>query len=210
MSEKQYSKNDIEAVLQDAGKELTKPVSAYLIGGCAMTFRNLKPSTKDADLLFADELEEQRFFSALKAAGFKELFPGSYDVPLKAKDILVNDKGLQFDLFAKQVMRGLSLTRAMQKRAEKHAQYGELAVFLAAKEDIYLFKAITDRPFQRDYEDLLTLQQSGLDWNAVIAEFEVQISGKPIEANLRKKIERLKQQGIVNPLTRRLTKKIVF
>ncbi|MEK6924209.1 MAG: hypothetical protein AABW54_03155 [Candidatus Micrarchaeota archaeon] len=205
MNKLQYSRKDIDAALQAAGKALSKPVDAYLIGGCAMTFRNLKPSTKDADLLFEEELEEQRFFTALREAGFRELFPGSYDVPLKAKDILINDSGLQFDLFAKQVMGGLRLTAAMKKRAEKHAEYGKLAVFLAAKEDVYLFKAITDRPFPRDYEDLLTLQQSGLDWNAITAEYEAQIKGRPIEANLVKKLAKLKEQGITTPLMKRLS-----
>ena len=204
MSEKQYSKQNIDAVLQAASRELSKPIKTFLIGGCAMTFRNLKPSTKDADLLFADELDEKRFFAALKETGFEELFPGSYDVPLKAKDFLVNKAGLQFDLFAKQVMHGLHLSSSMQKRAEKHAEYGRLSVYLAAKEDIYLFKAITDRPFPRDYEDLLTLQQSGLDWDAVTKEFKAQIRGRPIEANLRKKMELLKAQGIVNPLMRNI------
>lgn len=206
MSEqRRYFRQEIDAILRLAGGKLDKPVDCFLIGGCSMTFRNLKPSTKDADLLFADELEEQRFFAALKAVGFKELFPGSYDVPLKAKDILVNDAGLQFDLFAKQVMHGLSLTPAMRKRAEKHAQYGKLAVFLASKEDIYLFKAITDRPFPRDYEDLLTLQQSGLDWKEVVQEYEAQIRGRLIEKNLGIKLEKLRQQGITNPLMKHLT-----
>src|SRR3989338_5325350 len=200
MSEKQYSKADIEAVLQAVGGQLAKPINAYLIGGCAMTFLNLKPSTKDADLLFEDELQEQRFFSAMKAVGFKELFPGSYEVPLKAKDILVNDAGLQFDLFARRVMRGLSLSPAMVRRAQKHELYGKLTVLLAAKEDIYLFKSITDRPFPRDYEDLVTLQQSTLDWDAMEKEYVGQIKGKPIEKNLRKKLISLKKEGIINPL----------
>ena len=200
----QYSKSDIEQVLAQAGMQLAKPVKAFLIGGCAMTFRSLKPSTKDADLLFAGELEEQRFFTALKAIGFTELFPGSYDIPLKAKDVLVNEGGMQFDLFAKQVMRGLSLSNAMQKRAEKYAQYAKLEVFIASKEDIYLFKAITDRPFPRDYEDLFTLQQSGLDWKEVISEYEAQVKGKPIEENLRIKLQKLREQGLTNPLMKRV------
>ncbi|HIH20614.1 TPA: hypothetical protein HA244_05075 [Candidatus Micrarchaeota archaeon] len=136
----------------------------------------------------------------MKAVGFEELFPGSYDVPLKAKDILVNGEGLQFDLFAKQVMRGLSRSPTMRKRAQAHAQYGKLAVLLAAKEDIYLFKAITDRPFPRDYEDLVTLQQSTLDWKAITEEYAKQIKGRQIEENLRRKLAALKKQGRVNPL----------
>jgi hypothetical protein len=206
MSEKQFSNKDIKDALQEAGKHIERIVKAYLIGGCAMTFRNLKPSTKDADLLFAEEIDEQRLFKALMQTGFKELFPGSYDVPLKAKDILINENGLQFDLFSKQVMGGLRLSPAMKKRAEKYAEYGKLTVLLGSKEDIYLFKAITDRPFPRDFEDLLTLQQSGLDWKAIIGEYESQVKGRPIEENLLKKMELLKRHGIINPLNRLVAK----
>jgi hypothetical protein len=67
-----------------------------------------------------------------------------------------------------------------------------------------LFKAITTRPFPRDYEDLLTLQQSGLDWKTVFSEFEAQVKGRDIEANLRKKLLALKKNGVLNPLIREL------
>lgn len=201
---KQFSKKDIEEVFIKASKVLRRQISVYLIGGCAMSFRNLKPSTKDADLLFEDALSEQAFFSALKESGFTELFPGSSEIDLKAKDILINEKGLQFDLFTKIVMGGLELTPAMKKLSEKHANYGLLSVFLAAKEDIYLFKAITTRPFPRDYEDLVTLQQSGLNWEIVISEYRAQVKGRDIEANLRKKLLTLKKSGVTNPLIREL------
>ncbi len=201
---KQFSKTDIEAVFAEVSRAIRKPVKAFLIGGCAMAFLNLKPSTKDADLLFEDGQSEKAFFSALKQAGFEELFPGSFEVDLKAKDILVNGEGLQFDLFTKTVMNGLSLTPAMKKLAEKHADYGPLSVFLAAKEDIYLFKAITTRPFPRDYEDLVTLQQSGLDWKTVISEYDAQVKGRDIDANLRKKLAEIKKSGLTNPLIRKL------
>ncbi len=201
-----FSKEDVEAALRSAGELLEKPVQAILIGGCNMAFRELKPATKDADVLFEQELDEQRFFQALKDSGFKELFPGSNYVPLKAKDILVNEDGLQFDLFAKRVMGGLMLSPAMKKRAEKLAHFGKLEVFLASKEDVYLFKAITNRPFPRDFEDLLTIQQSGVDWNAVISEFDAQVKGTALESNLKTKMALLEKQGITNPLSKRVKK----
>ncbi len=201
---KLYSKNDIENVLQKAGSFLKRPVEAFLIGGCAMTFRNLKPATKDADLLLEDELSEKFLFDALREAGLTELFPGSYQIEVKAKDILIASNGLQFDLFAENVLGGLSLSDSMKKRAEEHGDYGKLKLFIASKEDIYLFKGITDRPYPRDYEDMVTLQQSGLDWKGVIDCFEEQIGGKAIEQKLRKKLGELKQKGFTNPLARKL------
>ena len=203
-TKKMYSKTDIENVLQKAGSVLKKPIEAFLIGGCAMTFRNLKPATKDADLLLEDELSEKILFDALREIGLMELFPGSYQIEVKAKDILIAQNGLQFDLFAENVLGGLTLNENMKKRAEKHAEYGKLTIYIASKEDIYLFKAITDRPYPRDYEDMITLQQSGLNWKEVTSCFEEQIQGKPIEQKLRKKLGELKQQGYINPLIRKL------
>lgn len=202
MRERQYSNKDIERVLQRAGASIERPVQAYLIGGCAMTFRNLKPSTKDVDVLFADDVSEKSMFEALRNSGFEELFPGAYQLDLKAKDILVNSDGLQFDLFTQIVMGGLHLSEGMKKRAEKLAVFGKLDVRLASKEDIYLFKAITTRPFPRDYEDLVTLQQSGLDWKAVISEYRLQIKGRELEDNLKAKLSELKKAGFTNPLMR--------
>lgn len=199
-----YSKQDIEGVLEAVGGFLEKPVSVFLIGGCAMTFRNLKPATKDADLLLGSELEEQALCDAMLGAGLTELFPGSKYVPLKAKDILVADNGLQFELFAETVMGGMRLSEGMEKRAVVHKAYGKLRLLLASKEDVFLFKAITDRPFPRDYEDLVTLQQSGLDWTAVICVYGEQIKGSKLEANLRKKLGELKKTGLVTPLMREL------
>ncbi|MFH0713924.1 MAG: hypothetical protein V1722_05150 [Candidatus Micrarchaeota archaeon] len=201
---KMYSNQDIDLVLRKASAYLNKQVEAFLIGGCAMTFRNLKPATKDADLLLEDELSEQRLFQALRQAGLEELFPGSYQQDVKAKDILIAENGLQFDLFAKIVMDGLNLSKGMKRRAEKHAKYGNLKVFIASKEDIFLFKAITNRPYPRDFEDMITLQQSGLKWPEVISEYEAQIKGKQIEQNLKKKLTDLKQTGYVNPLMKKL------
>ena len=206
MLERKYTDKDIEVVFKQAGAKLNRPVQVILIGGCAMTFRNLKPSTKDVDLLFEDDVSEKTMFEALKEVGFVELFPGSYQFDLKAKDILINKDGLQFDLFTKIVMGGLHLTSAIQKRAEKYGHYGKLTVGLASKEDIYLFKAITTRPFPRDYEDLITLQQSGLDWKAIISENNAQIKGRTLEENLKKKLAELKKSGFTNPLMRKVGK----
>jgi len=202
MLDRQYTNQDILNVLETAGPNIRSPVTAYFIGGCAMTFRNLKPSTKDVDVLFSDDVSEKSMFEALMQIGFEELFPGAHELELNAKDILVNSDGLQFDLFTKIVMGGLRLTPAMQRRASTLGSYGELAVCLASKEDFYLFKAITDRPFPRDFEDLITLQQSSLDWKSVLSEYAAQIQGRPLEQNLRRKLTELKKAGYDNPLIR--------
>ena len=163
---KRFSKTDIETVIEEACAKVEKPLELYLIGGCAMTFRDIKPATKDADALFEDALGRHHFFEALKEIGFTELFPGLNYSETKKMDVLERN-GLGFDLFAFQVFDGLRLTPSMKKRAERFSDYGKVSVFLASLEDIYLFKAITDREYPRDYVDLVPLAQAGLDWDKV-------------------------------------------
>jgi hypothetical protein len=203
--ERKYSKDDIDEVLKGVGSKLAKPLDCYLIGGCAMTFYSLKPVTKDADVLFEDDLAEHNFLTALKKIGFEDLFPGAEEFNVKAKDILIGPNGLTFDLFSKTVMGGLTLNASMRKRAGKVGVYGKLAVYLAAKEDIYLFKAITNRKPPRDYEDLVTLQQSGLDWKTVTKEYETQIKDRDeLRERLKTKLDYLASKGIMSPLRRAL------
>ena len=201
-----FSNKDIEKAFEKTQASLEKPVSVFLIGGCAMTFRNLKPATKDVDALFEDEIQENDFLQALLKSGFNELFPGSKYLDLKAKDIVIDENGLQIDLFTRQVMGGLMLTESMKMRAEKHRQIGKLAIFLASLEDIYLFKAITSRPFPRDFEDLVTIQQSSPDWNTIYKEYVDQVKGKPIEKNLLEKARKLTEAGISNPFIKKIRK----
>jgi hypothetical protein len=51
---------------------------------------------------------------------------------------------------------------------------------------------------------LITLQQTGLDWNAIIQEYEAQIKGRKVEKNLFKKLSNLKKEGVTNPLIKKL------
>lgn len=200
---KQFSKNDIEAVIAEASAKVGKPLELYLIGGCAMTFRDIKPATKDADALFEDALGRHRFFEALKDIGFEELFPGLNYSETKGMDVLERG-GLGFDLFAYQVFDGLCLTSSMKKRAEKYAVYGKVTAFLASLEDIYLFKAITNREYPRDYEDLVPIAQTGLDWDSVYSGYLEQVKGRKCEAFLQKKMGWLVKEGYPNPFARKV------
>ncbi len=199
----QFSKTDIEAVIKEACAKVGKPLELYLIGGCAMTFRDIKPATKDADALFEDALGRHHFFEALKEIGFRELFPGLDYSETRNMDVVERD-GLGFDLFAYQVFDGLCLTPSMKKRAEKYAAYGKVTVFLASLEDIYLFKAITDREYPRDYADLVPIAQSGLDWDSVYSGYLEQVRGRKCETNLQKKMGWLVKEGYPNPFARKV------
>ncbi|MFA5246269.1 MAG: hypothetical protein WC408_00075 [Candidatus Micrarchaeia archaeon] len=205
---KQFSKKDIEAVIEEASIKVSKPLELYLIGGCAMTFRGIKPATKDADALFEDKLGRHRFFEALKEVGFKELFPGLNYSETKGMDVLERD-GLGFDLFAYRVFGGLCLSPSMKKRAQKHAVYGNVSVFLASLEDVYLFKAITNRKYPRDFEDLVPIAQAGVDWDVVYSGYAEQVKGRGCEESLLNKMNWLVKEGYSNPFGRKVLRKFV-
>ena len=60
----------IDRELQQIGSRVKKPVSIYLIGGCAMAFRRLKEVTKDIDIVFRDKGDYGDFCDALFGAQY--------------------------------------------------------------------------------------------------------------------------------------------
>ena len=47
-----FGEADLSVALEKAGSTMTRKTSAYLIGGCAMTFMGRKVATKDIDIVF--------------------------------------------------------------------------------------------------------------------------------------------------------------
>ena len=62
----------------------------------------------------------------------------------------------------------LTLSGNMVKRAKKYKDYGNLAVYLVANEDIFLFKAMTSR--KGDISDCDRIMREGLDYEIMYNE----------------------------------------
>lgn len=156
------------------GAALSEPTEAYLIGGGSMAFRDLKDATKDIDLVVEDRDTLDRIRDALASREYETVrSPGDEYASLGAESILENDDGCRFDLFVRQVGGELIFSDAMRRRSERFVETGKLTVRLVSPEDIFLFKSVAGRT--DDIEDLFTLVQTGLDFDAIEKEIGRQV-----------------------------------
>ncbi len=170
-------------LLSKIADNLPSGVTAVQIGGNAMLFHKLRAATLDLDLVFS-KVKETPILAAVKAAGFIPTERIEEPPFIRARNV----SGDVIDLFFGQVGE-MVLTSEIIRRAKKVE--GLENVLVASKEDVFVFKAITDR--HQDLEDLRTLIQSGLDFSVI----ETGLSEQPLRNQIAKKmkmtLERLKE-----------------
>lgn len=161
-----FHKDELDQWIRQLAAQLTEPCEVYLIGGGAMSFRGLKLATKDIDLIVSSKEEFERLDRALSSAGFSRPtdLSGFY---LTAMSVFERGES-RIDIFVGQVGKMLRLTPAMKRRAMLLRSHGSLTVFLCAKEDIFLFKAMTSRA--ADVDDCAQLIRGGLNHATIFAE----------------------------------------
>ena len=169
-----FGREYIENEFQRIGDGLSEPLTVYLIGGGAMSLRDLKGATKDIDLVVPDGDAHGQLWSVLIDLGYAEVL--SLDPAyraLGATSCVENDDGCRLDIFNQQVANKLVLTDGMAERSEPFFDMDRLTVRLVSNEDIFLFKPIAGR--DDDIEDMNMLVQAGLDYDIVEAELDAQI-----------------------------------
>ncbi len=193
MSRKTFGKEELDAALGAIGVSLKKPITCYLIGGAAMTFRGQKVATKDIDLVVVGQGNLDRIRKSMDAAGFSKVpeLEREY-AELGARVVMENADGMRFDLFEGVVCRKLAFSVKMQTRTEEYGSFGNLRVRLTSAEDIFLFKGVTDRP--DDLDDMSVLATGGLEWDIVKEECLAQESGRNWSSHLVAKLEQLDDQ----------------
>lgn len=164
-----FTEADLITKLAEIGSSLRRKISAYLIGGCAMTFMGRKAATKDIDILFRSAQEAKDFMAAAQRAGFAYILrpTGKYDAS-GTSAIMEDSRGMRFDIFDRQVLRSLEFSAGMKSRAHLYRNFGNLDVYLMSPEDIFLFKGITER--EADLDDMRILAETGLEWRAIESE----------------------------------------
>ena len=169
-----FGREYIENELRRIGEGLSEPLTVYLIGGGAMSLRDLKGATKDIDLVVPDGNVYGQLWAVLMDIGYAEVQSLDPDYrALGATSCVENDDGCRLDIFNQQVANKLVLTDGMQERTEPFLDTDRLTVRLVSNEDIFLFKAIAGR--DDDIEDMNMLVQAGLDYDVVREELEAQI-----------------------------------
>ena len=168
--DREYIRDEFRKLDADVGGGL----ALYLIGGGAMAFHDIKDATKDIDVVVLGGDDVRSLRSALESQGYRvvKAVDTEYD-QLGAQLILENEDGCRFDVFYRQVVDKLVFSASMQERSRPIDGTDEPAVFVAAPEDIFLFKAVAGRT--GDITDMNTLVQTGLDFDAIVDEIETQI-----------------------------------
>ncbi|MBS3067943.1 hypothetical protein J4450_04530 [Candidatus Micrarchaeota archaeon] len=183
---KLYRKEDLINDLSAVGKRLSRTVSIYLIGGCAMSLKDLKEFTKDVDIIFTSLDDLNLFENELIAIGYERTLKTQVEYDqLGASSILRHTERAGFDLFHMKVCNMLSLSDEMVKRSSRYDKMGNLEVFLISNEDIALFKGITERP--RDIDDislLINADRRNFNWNTIKEECASQKEHLKIEGHL--------------------------
>nr|WP_247382165.1 hypothetical protein [Halorientalis brevis] len=90
----------VEAEFQQLADELADPLTVYLIGGGAMSLRDLKGATKDIDLVVADGDAYAQLWAVLMELSYTEVQSLDPDYrALGATSCVENDDGCRIDIF---------------------------------------------------------------------------------------------------------------
>ncbi len=162
-----------------------EPIDVFLIGGGNLALRRLKSSTKDVDIVVVDReqfsllqnlLEKPVRGYSIYLRQYKSEW--EYDLGMMARYAHPAEE-FNLDVFVRRVFKRLHLSESMISRAEvpeEFASHEFFRVYLVSKEDIFLFKSVTSMERVRDVEDLITLVETGLEYNLIIQELENQLS----------------------------------
>ena len=185
----QFKADYIDKELGEIGRRVGKPISIYLIGGCAMSFSGLKESTKDVDIVFAGMDGYKVFCDALFGAQYFEpvKIVDEY-AHLEAMKMFDNKDGFHLDLFVERVVGRMKLTKTIMGRSEFYKSYGNLKVHLVSKEDIFLFKSLASGGRKRDLDDMRIIYPN-LDWKAMGKELAGQKFGPALLSHVAARLE---------------------
>ena len=203
-----FDKDFLHQEFEKLSSRIDKPVTMFLIGGGGLAFYGLKVATKDMDIILNSADELTALTVALESLNYKKsdsiLIARAYN-KMQASNILENDDGFRWDLFVRKVCNALTLSDDMKSRAKQLWTRGKLKIQLASKEDIFLFKGITER--EADLDDMRLLAESGLDWKIIVQECQNQstFSGRLWEnALLQKLLDLREKHHIVSPIEKLL------
>jgi len=162
-----FTKSELESLLVNVGKKVKKPISIYMIGGCALSFKGIKDRTKDIDIIVASQEDFDTFDESMRENGFQLMTERETEFYLTALAVYMKEDS-RIDVFLKQVGKMLFLTEGMIRRSRKYKTYNKLEVYLVSNEDIFLFKMMTSR--EGDLADCDKIMQGEIDYNILYNE----------------------------------------
>lgn len=167
MRKTSFDKKYLFEELDRLATEISERVNLTMIGGGGLIFYGLKDATKDLDVVLENSEETSVLVDSLKNLGYRPLSLVEISRPYRKMEAhnLENRDGFRWDIFDRLVCNRLALSNEMKSRGTDFYNKGPLKVMLASKEDIFLFKGITER--ETDLDDMRLLAESGLDWEII-------------------------------------------
>jgi hypothetical protein len=191
----------IRLFFTEISEYIDEEVNIYLIGGGALMYHESKQLTKDIDLVINTEKEFDLFMLALQKAGFKSMSPDHYAYSRLALTQIFGRDEFRIDLFCKKVCNQFSLSEGMMERAKTVGKFGKIILYACSKEDILLFKCMTERP--GDIDDCVRINYERLlDWDIVLREAQEQSrAGKDVWITwITSRLEILEERNIKVPI----------
>jgi cyclophilin family peptidyl-prolyl cis-trans isomerase len=170
----------IKEFLDEFDSWLSESVTVYLLGGSAMTVQGLKDQTEDIDLAVGVVSEFEHVYKTLTSQGFTvvEEPTESFEGVGTTVELHHGARGLQIDLFERQVVGKVWITDRMHDRAAEFWVGTQATAFVLADEDMFLLKAVSGGDLasgrRRDIEDMRVYAQRGLDYEVILTEIEEQ------------------------------------
>ncbi|HMA83148.1 MAG TPA: DUF6036 family nucleotidyltransferase [Candidatus Thermoplasmatota archaeon] len=163
----------MKSELEKINNKLSNKINIYIFGGSAMSYFDLKAANKDIDVLLTNETEIKQLTQALLQTGYqRQIDKNPIYLKMKTRDIIENEDGFRWDIFIHKVCGGLTFSEGMKKRSVPFEKFSNINTFLLSPEDLFIFKAVTSRP--RDREDMFSLFSHGLDTNVIKNELQDQ------------------------------------
>lgn len=157
----------------ELAERLDESTTVYLIGGGALTLKDLKNATRDIDLIVESTDVSGRLFQALISAGYAPLEEPEAEYDDLDAAFILQSGPRRFDVFNQQVAGVISLTEPMKERSEQLFQEGPLTVRAVSVNDIFLFKSVANR--EDDVDDMIVLAESGINEDVIMGEVMVQL-----------------------------------
>lgn len=205
-----FDRKYILAELDKLSSKIVLSTRIFIIGGLALISYGLKEATKDIDVVVPSPQELDILIKSLTVTDYDELENSLVSKPyekMQISKIMENDDGFRWDIFQRSICNKMSFSEDMASRATEFYSRNKLVLSIASKEDIFLFKGVTER--EADLDDMRLLAESGLDWQVIKDECVYQsiTSGRFWEdALLQNLIDLRERYNIRSPIEKKLQK----
>jgi len=195
-----FGREYIHMELGRLDEKIEDEIKLYLIGGGNMSLLGLKDATKDIDVILDGEKDLYLLKKGLLECGYREAFSPIYR-RMGSRLLMENEDGFRWDVFVETICHGLILSPYIRQRSmEYHLYLKNLRLLLLSKEDVFLFKGVTER--DRDLEDMHILFLQGLDFKVIVDEIRWQSKHSKVAwtAYLLQRLRNLQEEyGVVIP-----------